>query len=212
MAQGDLTTTSYLVLGMLVDRDLSAYEVAAQIGKGLAEVWPRAERQGYNIPKRLLEQGMVTARTEATGRRERTVYSITPAGRDALRSWLASEPSAAALEFEGLVRLLVVDQGSLEDIQATLRSVIDQCRAKRQIFVFHARTMLEPETATFPEREHGLALANRFMIGHYTHMIEWAGWALDEIATWSDTASPRQTHHERTQEILRAVIDGKREW
>jgi len=211
MAQGDLTTTSYLVLGMLVSRDLSAYEVAAQIGKGLAEVWPRAQRQGYNIPKRLLEQGMVTARTEATGRRARTVYSIAPAGEEALRSWLATEPSAAALEFEGLVRLLVADQGSLADIQATLRTVIEQSRAKRQLFVAHAQTMLEPARATFPEREHGLALANRFMIGHYTHMIEWAEWALDETATWSDTESPVETHHERTQEILRAVIDGQSE-
>jgi DNA-binding PadR family transcriptional regulator len=209
MAQGDLTTTSYLVLGMLVDRDLSAYEIAAQVGKGLAEVWPRAERQRYNTPKRLLEQGMVTARTEATGRRERTVYSITDEGREALSAWLATDPAAAALEFEGLIRLLVVDQGTVEDVQATLRTVIEQAKTKRQIFVFHAQTMLEPDVATFPEREHGMALANRFMIGHYTHIIEWAQWALAETETWSDTVTPRRTHHERTQEILRAVIDGQ---
>jgi DNA-binding PadR family transcriptional regulator len=208
MAQGDLTTTSYLVLGMLVDRDLSAYEIAAQVGKGLAEVWPRAERQRYNTPKRLLEQGMVTARTEATGRRERTVYSITPEGRHALRAWLATDPAAASLEFEGLIRLLVADQGSLDDLQATLRTVIEQARVKHHLFVMHAHAMLDPETASFPDREHGLALANRFMIGHYTHIIEWAQWALAETATWSDTVTPRRTHHERTQEILRAVTDG----
>jgi PadR family transcriptional regulator, regulatory protein AphA len=212
MAQGDLTATSYLVLGMLVDRDLSAYEIAAQVGKGLAEVWPRAERQRYNTPKRLVEQGMATARIEATGRRERTVYSITDVGREALRAWLATEPAPASLEFEGLIRLLVVEQGTVEDLRATLRTVIEQARTKRQIFVMHAQTMLDPERATFPEREHGMALANRFMIGHYTHIIEWAEWALVETETWSDAVTPRQTHHERTQEILRAVTEGKPGW
>jgi len=45
VAQGDLNTTSYVILGLLASRDWSAYEIAAQVGRGVAEVWPRAERQ-----------------------------------------------------------------------------------------------------------------------------------------------------------------------
>ena len=79
----ELTTTSYLILGLLTSRDWSAYELAEQVGRGVTELWPRADRQLYNAPKRLVAEGLVKATKEATGRRERTVYSITRKGRTA---------------------------------------------------------------------------------------------------------------------------------
>jgi PadR family transcriptional regulator, regulatory protein AphA len=62
-----LTTTSYLILGLLTSRDWSAYELAEQVGKGVTEIWPRASRQLYNAPKQLVEQGLISAVTEQTG-------------------------------------------------------------------------------------------------------------------------------------------------
>jgi hypothetical protein len=41
---GEPFTTSYLILGMLASRDWSAYEIVEQIGKGVAEIWPRVGR------------------------------------------------------------------------------------------------------------------------------------------------------------------------
>lgn len=110
-----LTTTSYLILGMLSSRDRSAYELAEQVDKGLTEIWPRARRQIYNAPRQLAEQGPVTATKVAVGRRPRAVYSITPAGRAALREWLATDPKRVSLEFEGMIHLLLADQGTIED-------------------------------------------------------------------------------------------------
>ena len=102
------TTTSYLILGLLCARDWSAYEIAEQLGRGVTELWPRAGRQLYNAPKRLVEDGLVAARAEATGGRTRTIYSITPAGEEALRAWLAERAvTPSALEFEGMVRVLL---------------------------------------------------------------------------------------------------------
>lgn len=86
-----LTTTSYLILGMLTTRDWSAYELAEHVDKGVTEIWPRARRQLYNAPKQLVEQGLIPATKQNTGRRERTVYSITASGRAALQRWLSSD-------------------------------------------------------------------------------------------------------------------------
>lgn len=211
MVQGDLNTTSYLVLGLLVSRDWSAYEIAEQVGRGVAEVWPRADRQRYNAPKRLLERGLVSARTEPIGeRRSRTVYSITQAGRDALTAWLATGSRPPALEIESLIRVMFAEQGTAEDLRANLRNLQDQATRSRSLFVSHAETILG-SGGIFPERMHLMTLANKFMIGHFTHMIEWAEWALAETETWPDTTTPAVTHLERNREILEGNIEQVRD-
>ncbi|MGU3435024.1 PadR family transcriptional regulator [Actinomycetes bacterium M1A6_2h] len=208
MAQGDLNTTSYLILGLLVSRDWSAYEIAEQVGRGVAEVWPRADRQRYNTPKRLVERGLITARTESVGEvRSRTVYSITQAGRDALTEWLATESRPPALEFEGVIRLMVAEQGSIEDLRANFETLRDHAARTRALFVQHAERLSEPDGGTFPERVHLMTLANKFMLDHTSNMIEWAEWALAETQTWPDTSSPATTHTERTREILADAIE-----
>lgn len=207
MAQGDLNTTSYLILGMLTSRDWSAYEIAAHVGKGLDDVWPRADRQRYNTPKRLLEKGLVTARTEATGKRQRTVYSITPAGRQALTDWLSTESHPPALEFEGMVRVALATEGSIEDLRATLELMREQALAKRAIYLGHAEFMLEQDGGTFASMAHLLTLNNRFMLDHFSHIVEWADWALEQTGTWPDTTTPASTHRSQSRAILEESLE-----
>ena len=198
----DLTTTSYLILGLLTSRDWSAYELTEQMGRGLVEIWPRAGRHWYDAPKRLLADGLITARKETSaGRRQRTVYSITRSGRKALRRWLATTPDPPALEFEGMVRVLVAEQGSLDDLRATLRTIEEQARVRRTLFEAHADHILATG-GTFPEREHLFALSTEFMIGHFTHLAEWASWAQARTDTWADTVTPATTHHDESRSIL----------
>jgi DNA-binding PadR family transcriptional regulator len=183
-----LTTTSYLILGLLTSRDWSAYELAEQVGKGVTEIWPRASRQLYNAPKQLVEQGFVSAVTEQTGRRQRTLYSITDSGRAELRRWLSTEARPPSLEFEAMVHVLLADQGSLEDLCKTLERVIEQASQARKLFESHQEFIEATEGGTFPERQHLFVLSSAFMIGHFTHIAEWATWALGEVRTWRDTA------------------------
>src|SRR5258708_13545323 len=84
----ELTTTSYAILGLLALRDQTTYELAKQMRRTVGYVWPRAERKLYDEPKRLVEAGYARAVKDMVGRRPRTTYSITPAGREALSHWL----------------------------------------------------------------------------------------------------------------------------
>jgi PadR family transcriptional regulator, regulatory protein AphA len=185
-----LTTTSYLILGLLSSRDWSAYELAEQIGKGVTEIWPRASRQLYNAPKQLVEQGLVSAVKQRTGRRQRTVYSITDSGRAELRRWLSTEAKPPSLEFEAMVHVVLADQGSLEDLQNTLERVVQQANEARELFESHREFIDATEGGTFPERQHLFVLSSAFMIGHFTHMAAWATWALGEVRTWRDATGP----------------------
>ena len=196
-----LTTTSYVILGVLTSRDWSAYELAEQVGRGLSDVWSRADRQRYNAPKRLVELGLAEATTEATGKRTRTVYSITDEGRAALADWLSEPPRQLSMEFEGMVRVLLADQGSLDDLRQDLRAIAEQAQASLDQYAVFAEYMRETG-GTFPERIHTFALANRFMIGQYTHLVDWANWALAEVDRWPDTVTPAETGIDRAREIL----------
>ncbi|PYE19512.1 PadR family transcriptional regulator [Williamsia limnetica] len=208
MPQGDLNTMSYAILGILSARDWSAYEVAEQIGRGMSEIVPRADRQRYNAPKKLVERGLVTARTEPTGtQRSRTIYSITPEGRAAITEWMATETKASTMEFEGLLRVCVADLGSIDDLRNTLRTVRAQAEMKRQVFVANARLIKTPGAGSFPGRQHVLAMSAKYMVGHFTHIISWVDWMLDEVADWPDTVTPVETHADRIQAILDGIIE-----
>lgn len=208
MPPRELTTTAYLTLGLLATSDWSAYQLAEQLGRGVDLLWPRADRQRYNVVHILLATGLVTAREEHSGRRGRTVYTITDAGRETLAAWLAADPEPVALEFEGMIRVLVSDQGSIDDLRRTLETIRTQAETARALFARYAVNISETG-GTFPQRRHLFALSNTFMIGHYVHIIEWTTWALEQTASWPDAASPAETHQAQVRDML---VEGRKVW
>lgn len=204
----EVSTTGYLILGVLALRDTSAYDIVEQMGKGVAELWHRADRHLYHVPKKLVERGLITARTETSaGRRKRTMYSITPEGRAALAEWMSTPIQPAAMDFEGMLRVLVADQGDIDELREVLRTVIDQAGERRDLFVRHAEFLIRHDGGTEPERLHVFALANRYMIEHFTLQIEWARWALVQIEDWPDTIVPATERRDQAMDILRGAIE-----
>ena len=187
-----LTPTSYTILGLLALRSWSGYQLTRQVRRGLGQLWPRAERQLYNDPKRLVDKGYVTATKEQVGRRARTTYAITRSGRAALRRWLGTTARPPSLEFEGMVRVLFADQGTLPQLRTTLQDIADQARTARAEYAGWAAFMVD-DGGDFPTRMHTNALAMRFMMGHFSHVIAWAEWALHVTTTWPDTKTPATT-------------------
>lgn len=83
-----LTTTSYAVLG-LVDLlgEATPYDLKRAIAQSLDNFWPVPHTTFYAEPERLAGGGYLAERREAGGRR-RKHYTLTDAGREALRAWL----------------------------------------------------------------------------------------------------------------------------
>src|SRR4051794_21714115 len=113
-------TTAHAILGLLAIKPWTTYELAKQVQRSLGWFWPRAERTLYTEPKSLVAAGLATAHEERTGNRPRTVYTITAAGRRALRRWLGEPPAPPALEFEAMVKVFFADAGSLDQLRTTL--------------------------------------------------------------------------------------------
>jgi PadR family transcriptional regulator AphA len=180
-----LTTTSYLILGHLALRNWSTYELAQQLKRSTRHYWPRAESKLYEEPKKLVAHGLATATREHTGRRPRTVYAITDEGREALRHWLDEAPEPPLLEFEGIVKVLFAEQGSKQQLQATLRSIREHAQRTRAEHAALAGDLAQTG-GPFPDRLHLNALVFQFMWDHTETIISWATRAEQLVAEWPE--------------------------
>jgi PadR family transcriptional regulator AphA len=115
MSTEQLTSTSYLVLGLLAREGPSTpYELKRHVAATLGHFWSFPHTLLYGEPARLTGLGLLGERREESGRRRR-VFSVTPAGLEALRAWLG-RPSREPTELRdpGLLQLFFADLGPPE--------------------------------------------------------------------------------------------------
>ncbi len=179
-----LNTTSYAVLALLAVRPWTTYELAQQMKRSVRDVWPRAESVIYEEPKRLAAQGLVKSRTQYTGRRASTVFSITAWGRRALQGWLAIPGAGPVTEFEALLQVAFADLGTHPQLIATLERISRMAQDRSE--QVSSRLAEYAETGgPFPDRLPVIALVARYHAAHARMLQDWAEWALAEAETWA---------------------------
>ena len=183
--QPALTTTSYAILGLLAVKPWTTYELAQQMRRALGQFWPRAESKLYEEPKKLAALGLAKATKEATGRRPRTVYSITAKGRRAMAEWLPQPGAGPVLEFEGLVKVFYAEHGTKDDILATLERVQTWSDERRRASEGISEAYLEG-AGPFPERLPWLVLCGQFLEEFDLAVERWTAWAKAEVERWPD--------------------------
>ena len=192
----ELTTTSYAILGLLAIRPWSTYELARQMQRDLRFVWPRAESNLYAEPKKLIAHGFASANSEPRGKRRRTVYSITPAGRRALAAWLEIEAAEPRWESESVVKLLFATNGSTEQLLEHLRRFRGHATARWKAVAAIFQPYLHGDEP-FPDRTHVNVLAARLVLETACAEAAWADRAIDEVQQWETTAEP----HDRASSL-----------
>jgi PadR family transcriptional regulator AphA len=178
-----LTTTSYGILALLALQPWTTYQLATQMERSLGWIWPRAVSRLYEEPKKLVAAGLATSRRGATGRRPSTVYSITPAGREALAAWLAEPGAGPVLECEALVKIAYADQGTRDGLLANLTALIDDTAAKLHFGEMIAASYLQGR-GPFQERLPHSGLMWRFLWEYHVTLLRWARWARDQVEAW----------------------------
>lgn len=200
------TATSFALLGLLGIRPWTAYELVAQAKRSLHHFWPRSEAHLYAELKRLVERGHADAEIVEGRRRQRTRYTITPAGRVALEEWLSTEPAPPVLEIEGLLRVLLADQGTAKDLRAAVEATARQARELRA-----DGAMLVDELLTtggpFPQRLH---LTERVvsLYGEFIRLlVRWCDETLADVEAWQDTVDIGLTPpaRQRLEQLLASV-------
>jgi PadR family transcriptional regulator AphA len=99
-----LTTTSYVVLGMIaLHGHCTPYRLKRAVGESVGLFWHFPHAQLYAEPDRLADLGLLARSVENGGRRRKT-YSLTGPGLDALREWLAA-PTAEHFQLRDIAEL-----------------------------------------------------------------------------------------------------------
>jgi PadR family transcriptional regulator, regulatory protein AphA len=182
-----LTTTSYAILCLLAIRPWSTYELAQQMRRSLHHIWPRAESNVYAEPKRLVEAGLADAEVQTVGKRPRTLYTITPKGREAIENWLDSESSPSRVESEPLVKVLFGNYGTKETLLRNLQAIAAEAEAVKELWRVVA-SEYDRGTHVFADRVHVNALIFRWIWEHAELNARWAQWAIAQVEQWSDTS------------------------
>jgi len=121
-----LTGTSFAVLSLIDGLGPSSpYDLKQALEKSIENFWPVPHTTFYAEPARLARGGFLSEQQEASGRR-RKLYSLTDAGRRALREWTRSpDVSPPQLRDEGVLKIFA---GA--DPEPLLRRRLEWHRAK----------------------------------------------------------------------------------
>jgi DNA-binding PadR family transcriptional regulator len=181
MSRDELSLFSYEILGLVGSTGAGPHDLRAMVRRGRMLDWA-GESRYYVEPKRLAKLGYLQARKAPGKTRQRTVYTLTDKGLQALREWARTPVRFTPLKSEPLLRLLIADlvgEATTRTSIATLREDIADLSAR----------LAETEAAanTLPHRRKYLLLVVAFLRRQLELHLE----LVDEVERELD---PRQRH------------------
>jgi DNA-binding PadR family transcriptional regulator len=157
MPGNELSLFSYEILGLVGRTGAAPHDLLRLARRDRMLAWA-GESQYYVEPKRLARLGYLDARKEPGKTRERTVYTLTGKGFEALQAWARTPVHFTPLKSEPLLRLLVADLAGEEvtrESMATLRADIAD--------LLERLDETEAGTDALPHRQKYLLLITGFM-------------------------------------------------
>jgi DNA-binding PadR family transcriptional regulator len=153
----ELTPFSYAIF-CLVGRDgAGPHDLARMMRQGQA-IWASARSQYYSEPKRLERLGYLRSDKQPGQTTERTHYTLTEKGTDALEAWLAEPTRYSRIQAEPVLHLLAADfvddattVESLKAMRAELAELSEQV------------SLAEARASNLPHRERYLRINYTFM-------------------------------------------------
>src|SRR5207244_3841105 len=153
----ELTLFSYEILGLVGRGGAGAHDLLRMAQRGRILAWA-GESQYYVEPKRLARLGYLEARKEPGKTRERTVYTLTEKGLDALRAWSRTPVRFTPVKSELLLRLLVADLVGDEATRSGIAAVRDDITD-----MLDRLEQSEASAEALPHRRQYLLLVNGFL-------------------------------------------------
>jgi DNA-binding PadR family transcriptional regulator len=148
-AKPELSLFSYEILGLVGREGAGAHDLLRLARRGRMLDWA-GESQYYVEPKRLAKLGYLATHREPGKTRERTVYTLTENGLDALRAYARTSVHLTPVKSDALLRLLICDlvgEPVTRESMLTLREDIADLTARLQESEATARAL--PHRSTY---------------------------------------------------------------
>ena len=165
----------HALLGLLVDRAASGYDLLKLFDTSLANVWPATQSQIYAELNKLADAGLITVAAE--GPRGRKQYALTDEGLAELRHWLTETEPQRNPRSEILLRVFFLGVVERDQARAYLSGLVD-------LFGEQAGALRDLERSIDWE-EGDLAVYGRIVMEYGLRFnamrLEWAEWAADQL-------------------------------
>jgi DNA-binding PadR family transcriptional regulator len=121
------------ILAALVDGESSGYDLAKAFDVAVANFWTATAQQLYRELEQLEAQGLVVARlVEQQRRPNKRLFSLTDAGRQALREFSTRTPKPTAIRDELLVQVQALELGDGPSIRSAVEARLEASESKLQ--------------------------------------------------------------------------------
>ncbi len=139
MSSTELSLFSYEILGLVGRGGAGAHDLLRMARRGRMLDWA-GESQYYVEPKRLATLGYLEARREPGKTRERTVYTLTDKGLEALHDYARTPVRFTPLKSDPLLRLLICDLVGEPVTRASIATLREDVADPRERLDESART------------------------------------------------------------------------
>jgi DNA-binding PadR family transcriptional regulator len=172
----ELSPFSYRILALVGRGGAGPHDLARMARRGRVYAYG-AGSQYYAEPKRLQRLGYLSARKEPGKTRERTHYTLTDKGLEALRAWAREPTPFPRIDSEGVTRVLAADLVGEEPVRESVSALRGEI-AELAVRLDEAETVAD----TLPHRRKylllNLRLARRLLDAH----LEWVDDVERELA------------------------------
>jgi DNA-binding PadR family transcriptional regulator len=191
------STLGYALLALLARTPGSGYELGTRVRRPLGYFWSAQHSQIHGELQRLLSDELVCFEQVAgPGPREKKIYSITDAGRDALARWVVQPPKDQPARDELLLKAYAMWTADRESVRELLLVQIDTREQRIESYRQDWRRVEGRHGGGAPPFDHpdfGSYATLKYGIDHERQRIGWCRWMLARL-----DESNRQTEPETT--------------
>ncbi|MBU1288517.1 MAG: PadR family transcriptional regulator [Alphaproteobacteria bacterium] len=170
----------HAILVCLSEQDLSGYDLAKQFDTSIGFFWHASHPQIYRELRKLKDQGLLVSTDHSqVGKPNKTVYSLTDTGREALFAWSQRAVEPPAVKDELLVRLYALDDIDRPALMAQLHDRLE----KHQERLRQYRRIKETQYASpdLSSRQQGKLIALEMGIRYEENWVSWCEEALETL-------------------------------
>jgi len=176
----------YAILGLLSWRPLSGYDLKKIFEDSPLLYWSGNNNEIYRTLVKLHRESLVTREVQPQeSLPARKVYSITPAGREALRQWALWTPEPPQLRHAFLIQLAWGDALSPQELEAQLVQYEEEIHTQLQMaraqasppggVSYHSRSaFLDPDEARTPREKLLWTHLRDYWVSFYQAELDWA--------------------------------------
>ena len=136
----------YLVLGLLMIRNLTIYEIKTTLEKKISPFYAASYGSIQNAIKNLLDNQQIGFNEKVESGRNKKEYYITLAGKEAFFSWMLSKIPVNKFNNEALVRVFFFGFIQPEDQIRLLENYVENLKKEYQEICSYQTNLKIPET------------------------------------------------------------------